>query len=64
MLNPPPWDKTLYAQRHHIENLFGRLKDQARIALRRDKTRRSWVGFAHLAATLINLRLAKFSHRA
>ena len=37
MLNPPPWDKTIYAQRHHIENLFSRLKDQARIALRRDK---------------------------
>ena len=64
MLNPPPWDKAIYAQRHHIENLFARLKDQARIALRRDKTRRSWMGFAHLAATLINLRLAKFGHRA
>ena len=64
MLDPPPWDKTIYAQRHHVENLFARLKDQAKIALRRDKTRRSWMGFAHLAATMINLRLAKFSHRA
>lgn len=62
--NPAPWNKELYAQRHHIENLFARLKDQARIALRRDKTRRSWMGFAHLAATMINLRLAEFSHRA
>jgi transposase len=64
MLNPPPWNKTLYAQRHHIENLFARLKDKVRIALRRDKTRRSWMGFTYLAATLINLRIAEFSHRA
>jgi transposase len=41
MLNPPPWDKAIYAQRHHIENVFSRLKDQVRIALRRDKTRLS-----------------------
>ena len=64
MINPPPWDKAIYTQRHHIGNLFARLKDQARIALRRDKTRRSWMGFVHLAAILINLRLAKFSHTA
>ena len=41
MLNPPPWDKAIYARRHHVENTFSRLKDYARIALRRDKTRRS-----------------------
>lgn len=64
MLNPPSWDKTIYAKRHCIENLFSRLKDCARIALRRDKTRRSWMGFIHLAATMINLRLADFSHTA
>jgi len=57
MIDPPPWDKTIYARRHHIENLFSRLKDWGRIALRRDKTRRSWMGFAYLAATLINLRV-------
>jgi len=62
MLNPPPWDKAIYAQRHHIENMFSHLKDAARIALRRDKTRRSWMGFAYLAATIINLRIAQFSH--
>jgi transposase len=62
MLNPPPWDKAIYARRHHIENVFARLKDQARIALRRDKTRRSWMGFAYLAAAMINMRLAQFSH--
>jgi transposase len=62
MLNPPPWDKAIYARRHHIENVFSRLKDQVRIALRRDKTRRSWMGFAYLAATMINMRLDQFSH--
>ncbi len=63
MIDPPKWDPKLYAQRHHVENLFARLKDWARIALRRDKTRRSWMGFAHLAATMINLRIAEFRHR-
>ena len=64
MTDPPAWDPALYAKRHHVENLFARMKDQGRIALRRDKTRQSWMGFAHLAATMINLRLAEFSHRA
>jgi transposase len=64
MLNPPPWDKAIYAQRHHIENTFSRLKDCARIALRRDKTRRSWMGFVYLAAAIINIRLDRFSHTA
>ena len=51
------------ARRHHVENLFSKLKDWNRIALRRDKTRRSWMGFAHLAAAVINLRVTEFSHR-
>ena len=63
MVDPPPWDKAIYARRHHVENLFSKLKDWGRIALRRDKTRRSWMGFAHLAAAVINLRIAEFSHR-
>ena len=64
MLNPPPWNKAIYAKRHWIENIFSRLKDCARITLRRDKTRRSYMGFVHLAATMINLRLAEFGHTA
>ena len=64
MLNPPPWDKAIYAQRHAVENLVSRLRDAARIALRRDKTRRSWMGFVYLAAAIINLRLSRFSHTA
>jgi transposase len=63
MVDPPAWNPALYAKRHQVENLFARLKDFARIALRRDKTRRSWMGFAHLAATMINLRIAECGHR-
>ena len=63
MVDPPPWDRAIYARRHHVENLFSKLKDWGRIALRRDKTRRSWMGFAHLIASVINLRIAEFSHR-
>lgn len=63
MVDPPAWDPKLYARRHRIENLFSSLKDWARIAFRRDKTRSSWMGFAHLAATMINLRVAQSSHR-
>ncbi len=63
MIDPSPWNAGLYARRHRVETLFSRLKDSARIALRRDKTRRSWMSFAHLAAIMINLRIAKCSHR-
>ena len=64
MVDPPPWDKAIYARRHHVENLFSNLKDWDRIALRRDKTSQSWMGFAHLAATLIALRVTESSHRS
>ena len=63
MIDPPEWHPKLYDGRHHVENLFSRLKDWGRIALRRDKTRRSWMGFAYLAAAMINLRIVEFSHR-
>jgi hypothetical protein len=63
MAEPPPWDKAIHARRHLLENGLANLKDRARIALRRDKTRRSWMGFAHLAATMLNLRIGKSGHR-
>lgn len=63
MVDPPPWDKLAYARRHHIEALFSRLENRGRIALRRDKTRQSWISFAHPAATLINLRVNQLSRR-
>jgi len=34
-----------------------------RTVLRHDNTRQGWMGFANLAATVINLRAADFSHR-
>ena len=34
---PLPYDRTLYRQRHRIENAFGRLKDWRRIATRYDR---------------------------
>jgi transposase len=33
-----PLDKTLYRQRHRIENMFGRLKDWRRVATRYDRS--------------------------
>ena len=63
MVDPTPWDRATYARRYHVEDLFSKLNDCSRIQLRRDETRRSWMGFAYLAATLINLRVSQFSHR-
>jgi len=34
---PPDYDKTLYRQRHRIENMFAKLKDWRRIATRYDR---------------------------
>jgi len=52
-------DRTLYAKRHAVENFFLRLKDFCRVTMRRDKTAASYIGFAHLAATVINMRQKK-----
>lgn len=62
-VDPPAWDARLHAKRHLIEDAFRRTKGHARLAPRRGKTRQSFLGFAHLAATLINPRWANFSHR-
>jgi hypothetical protein len=63
MADPPDWDPTLYARRHHAENLFSSPEDWVHLAFRRDKTRRSSTGFVHLAAAIINLRTAASGHR-
>lgn len=52
-----PHDEEIYKTRHRIENVFCRLKDFTRVALRRDKTSTSYEGFVHLAAALVNIRL-------
>lgn len=52
---PAPFDRSLYRQRHHVENLFQRLKSHKRIALRSDRTATSFAGFIILAALLDHL---------
>ena len=50
---PLPYDKTLYKQRHRIENSFGRLKDWRRIAMRYDRCAHTFMSAICLAATVI-----------
>jgi transposase len=47
-------DKERYKWRHLIENFFGKLKEFKRIALRAEKTDRSFAAGIHLAAAVIN----------
>ena len=47
-----PYDKTLYRQRHHIENMLGRLKDWRRIATRYDRCAHTFLSAICLAATV------------
>jgi transposase len=45
--------KTLYKQRHKIENMFGRLKDWRRIAIRYDRCAHTFLSAINIAATII-----------
>ena len=47
-----PHDKTLYRQRHKIENMFGRLKDWRRIATRYDRCAHAFFSAICIAATV------------
>ena len=47
------YDKTLYKQRHKIENMFGRLKDWRRIAMRYDRCAHTFFSAICIAATVI-----------
>ncbi len=49
---PEPFDTDIYRQRHHVENIFQRLKAHKRIALRSDKTASSFAAFITFAALL------------
>lgn len=49
-------DEEMYKWRHLIENLFGKLKEFKRIALRAEKTDQSFAAMIHLAAAVINSR--------
>ena len=50
---PIPYDKTLYRQRHRIENMFGRMKDWRRIAMRYDRCAHTFMPAICLAATVL-----------
>ncbi len=50
---PVAHDRTLYRQRHKIENMFGRLKDWRRIAMRYDRCAHTFMSAICLAATIL-----------
>jgi len=45
--------KTLYKQRHKVENMFGRLKDWRRVATRYDRCARTFFSAICIAAIVI-----------
>ena len=47
-----PYDKSLYRQRHRIENAFSRLKDWRRIAMRYDRSAHTFFSAICIAATV------------
>lgn len=47
------YDRTLYRQRHRIENLFARLKDWRRIHTRYDRCADTFIAAVTLAATFL-----------
>jgi transposase len=55
-MRPLAIDEEMYKWRHLIENFFCKLKEFKRIALRADKTDRSFAAMIHLAAAVIHSR--------
>lgn len=53
---PLPLDREIYKWRHLIENFFCKLKEFKRIAMRADKTDKSFSAMIHLAAAIIHSR--------
>lgn len=51
--NPCVYDKTLYKKRHKIENMFGRIKDWRRIAMRYDRCAHTFFSAICIAVTVI-----------
>ena len=47
------YDKTLYKQRHKVENMFGRLKDWRRISTRYDRCAHTFFSAICIAAIVI-----------
>lgn len=50
---PFPYDKSLYRQRHKVENLFAKLKDWRRIATRYDRCAHTFFSAICIAAVVI-----------
>jgi transposase len=50
---PIPHDRTLYRQRHRIENMFGRLKDWRRVHARYDRCAHTFMSAICIAAVVI-----------
>ena len=50
---PVPYDKELYKQRHKIENMFGRIKDWRRIAMRYDRCAHTFFSAICIASVFI-----------
>jgi transposase len=50
---PIPHDRTLYRQRHRVENMFGKLKDWRRIHTRYDRCAHTFMSAICIAATVI-----------
>ena len=51
--NPVDYDKTLYKQRHKVENMFGRIKDWRRIAMRYDRCAHTFFSAICIACCVI-----------
>jgi len=51
--SPASYCKTLYKQRHKVENLFAKLKDWRRIAMRFDRCAHVFFSAICIAATII-----------
>jgi len=51
--NPVDYDKTLYKQRHKIENMFARIKDWRRVAMRYDRCAHTFFSAICIAAITI-----------
>lgn len=50
---PIEYDKNLYKQRHKVENMFGRIKDWRRIAMRYDRCAHTFFSAICIAAVVI-----------
>ena len=50
---PVEWCKTTYKKRHKVENMFAKLKDWRRIAMRYDRCAHTFFSAICLAATVI-----------